>query len=245
MSQERTVALVTGAGRKEGIGFEVCRQLGKAGMTVWLTARKPNVADGLAAALRDEGLDVRGHALDITDERSIAQVVAAIEREHGRLDVLVNNAASTSAFGATTQSVDLDDARAAIDATLFGTWRTTRALLPLVSRSELGRIVVVSSGAGSHGDTAFGLATDNSMGPGYGIAKAALNAWVSLLAHETEKDGLKVNAVCPGFTATFEGGAGMGARPVADGAASVVWAARLGPEGPTGGFFRDGEPLPW
>ena len=131
------------------------------------------------------------------------------------------------------------------DTTVIGTWTLTRALLPLLSASARGRIVNVSSGAGSHGDRAFGLTTDNAMGPGYGIAKAALNALTARLAHEHAASGLKINAVCPGFTATFDGGAEMGARPVEEGAASVVWAAVLDDDGPNGGFFRDGEPLPW
>ncbi|MFM7445410.1 MAG: SDR family NAD(P)-dependent oxidoreductase, partial [Tabrizicola sp.] len=107
-----------------------------------------------------------------------------------------------------------------------------------------GRLVNVSSGAGSHGDTAFGLTTDNAMGTSYAVAKAALNALTAKLAKE-ETSGVKINAVCPGFTATFPGGAEMGARPVSEGAASILWAADLPQDGPTGGFFRDGKPLPW
>lgn len=83
------------------------------------------------------------------------------------------------------------------------------------------------------------------MGTSYAVAKAALNALTVRLAIEEKPNRVLVNAVCPGFTATFEGGAQMGARPVADGAASVVWAALLEDNGPSGGFFRDGQPLAW
>lgn len=103
----------------------------------------------------------------------------------------------------------------------------------------------VSSGAGSHGDPAFGLTSPNAMGPAYPVAKAALNALTVTFANELRDAGVLVNAVCPGFTATFPGGEVMGARPVADGAASVVWAATLEDGGPSGGFFRDGKALPW
>jgi len=132
-----------------------------------------------------------------------------------------------------------------MDATLFGGWRVTQALVPLLKKSEHGRVVNVSSGAGSHGDAAFGLTTKNSMGPAYAVAKAAVNALTVTFANELRPANVLVNAVCPGFTATFPGGESMGARPVADGAASVVWAAVLGDDGPSGGFFRDGKPLPW
>jgi len=96
--------------------------------------------------------------------------------------------------------------------------------------------VNVSSEAGS-------LASMGSGTPAYSLSKAALNALTRMLAAELREDGILVNAVCPGWVATDMGGSG--GRPVADGAASVVWAATLTNDGPTGGFFRDGRPLPW
>lgn len=132
-----------------------------------------------------------------------------------------------------------------LETTLFGSWRLIQALLPLLRKSANGRVVNVSSGAGSHADPVFGLATGNRMGTSYAVAKAALNALTVKLAHEEQATGVRINAVCPGFTATFPGGAEMGARPVADGAAGIAWAALLDRDGPTGGFFRDGQPLGW
>lgn len=240
----RPLALVTGAGRREGIGYEVARQLAARGFGVLLTARRGETAQARAGELCAEGLEVRAAALDVTDPKSIAAVVSRVEREHGRLDVLINNAAVTGAFGEGPSGADLTAARAAMEATLFGSWQTTQALLPLLRNSQSPRIVMVSSGAGSHGDRAFGLESDNAMGPGYAVSKAALNALCSAFARELRGAAL-VNAVCPGFTATFPGAETMGARPVAEGAASVVWAALLPDTGPTGGFFRDGQPLPW
>jgi NAD(P)-dependent dehydrogenase (short-subunit alcohol dehydrogenase family) len=79
--------------------------------------------------------------------------------------------------------------------------------------------------------------------PAYSVTKAALNALTRILAAELRPDGILVNAACPGWVATDMGG--PGGRPVADGAASVLWAVDLPDDGPTGGFFRDGEPLPW
>jgi NAD(P)-dependent dehydrogenase (short-subunit alcohol dehydrogenase family) len=239
--QERPWAVVTGAGRREGIGFEVCRQLAARGMTVVLTARDGKAAVTRAAELEREGLDVRGERLDVADDAS----VAALASQLPRLDVLVNNAAATNGYGEQPSTADVRAARAAFDVTLFGAWRTTQALLPLLRRSAHARVVNVSSGAGSHGDPVFGLTSHNAMGPSYAVAKAALNALTVTFANELRGASVLVNAVCPGFTATFPGGAEMGARPVAEGAASVVWAALLPDDGPTGGLFRDGVPLPW
>jgi NAD(P)-dependent dehydrogenase (short-subunit alcohol dehydrogenase family) len=132
-----------------------------------------------------------------------------------------------------------------MESTLFGAWRVSQAFLPMLRRSRAGRIVNVSSGAGSHGDPAFGLASRNPMGASYAVSKAALNALTTSLARELAGSNVLVNAVCPGLTATFPGAAKMGARPVPDGAAGIVWAATLPAGGPTGLFFRDGAALPW
>lgn len=239
------VAIVTGVGRVEGIGFEVCRQLAAEGFTVLLSARRQSIADSLAAQLAGQGNDVRGAALDVTNVESVAELVARVESDFGHVDVLINNAAGVTEFGQVPSTANLDAARSAMDVTLFGTWRTTQLLLPLLRRSPSPRVVNVSSGAGSHDDVAFGLHSGNGMGPGYGIAKAALNALTDALAFELRDTPVIVNAVCPGFTATFPGGESMGARPVRDGAASVMWAVRIPDDGPRGGFYRDGKPLPW
>ena len=239
------VALVTGVGRAEGIGFEVCRQLARQPMTVLLSARTLEKAKPLAALLQREGLDVRPYALNVTSTPSVQQLLGHIRRDFGQLDILVNNAASPARQGEQVATANLSHAHSMMEATLYGSWQLCQALLPLLRKSACGRIVNVSSGAGSHDDGAFGLHSDNQLGISYAIAKAALNALTSRLAHEESTDTLRINAVCPGFTASFAGGAELGARPVADGAASIVWAALLDNDGPTGGFFRDGQRLPW
>jgi len=118
---------------------------------------------------------------------------------------------------------------------LLGAWRTVQAVLALLRRSGRGRIVNVSSEGGS-------LASMGAGTPAYSVAKAALNAMTRILAAELRHDRV-VNAVCPGWVATDMGAAG--GRPVAEGAASALWAADLPDDGPTGGFFRDGRALPW
>ena len=242
---ENRQIVITGVSRREGLGFALCKMCAEEGAHVFLTARVGSVAQSFAEEL---GSQVRGLALDITAPDSIAGLQTELEKTGEPLDVLINNAAGTNAFGETASEADLDAARDAMSVTLFGTWALTQALLPLLRASDHGRIVNVSSGAGSHGDAVFGLGTDNPMGVGYGASKAALNALTHRMAlEEAKRDGstLRINAVCPGFTATFEGGDAMGARPPEESAKGVLWAAKLPDDGPTGGFFRDGEVLPW
>ena len=239
------VALVTGVSRAEGIGFEVCRQLASRKIRVLLTARSLDKATALANRLQQEDLDVMPFPLDVTQPESVEQLFTHLGQEYGKLDMLINNAAGVAPYGEKAATASLATTHQVMQTTLFGTWQLIQTMLPLLRKSPTGRIVNVSSGAGSHGDTSFGLHTLNGMGTSYAVAKAALNALTVKLALEEENANLLINAVCPGFTATFEGGEAMGARPVAEGAKGIVWAALLEAGGPTGGFFRDGRPLPW
>lgn len=238
-----TIALVTGANR--GIGFEVVRQLAAQGMTVILTARGINKAHAAAEQLQGEGLKVIPKAVDVADSASVRTLVEQVEAEFGQLDILVNNAAGYVDWMETASTADLDTVHTLLETNLFGAWRMTQAFLPLLHKSEHGRIVNVSSGAGSHDDTSFGLTTNKGASASYGISKAALNALTVKFAVELAGNGVLVNAACPGLTATAPGMEAMGARPVVDGAKSIVWAANLPDDGPTGGFFRDGKPLGW
>ena len=236
------VALVTGGAR--GIGFEVVRQLAGRGMTVILGARDLDKANAAAEELAADGLDVRAGTLDVADGGTIRELTDRVAGEFGVLDVLVNNAAAFADWSETATSADLDNSRTVLDTNLFGTWRVCQAFLSLILRSEHGRIVNVASG-GSHGDPQFGLATPGGTAASYGISKAAVNALTSKLAAELDGTGILINSVDPGLTATAPGMEEMGARPIPDGASSVVWAATLPDDGPSGGFFRDGKPMPW
>lgn len=224
-----TVALVTGGNR--GIGREVCRQLAARGHTVILTARS---AKDAADATRPIGADPL--QLDVTDAGSVANARREVEARYGHLDVLVNNAAILYDTWQRAATADLAVVREAAETNLYGPWLMVEEFLPLLRRSAHPRIVNVSSEAGS-------LAGMGGGTPAYTASKVALNALTRMLAAELRSDGILVNAVCPGWVATDMGG--RGGRPVADGAASVVWAAVLPDSGPTGGFFRDGKPLPW
>jgi NAD(P)-dependent dehydrogenase (short-subunit alcohol dehydrogenase family) len=228
------VALVTGANR--GIGLELVRQLARQGYTAILGSRDPDKGEAAAAGLRGQGLEVEARTIDVTDATGVEALGRSLRADHGRLDVLVNNAAIHYDTWQSGIDADLQIVREALETNLLGAWRTAQACLPLLRRSRHGRLVNVSSGAGS-------LAGMGAGTPAYSVSKAALNAMTRVLAAELKGEGVLVNAICPGWVATDMGGAG--GRPVEVGAASVMWAVLLPDDGPTGGFFREGRPLDW
>ena len=230
------VVLITGAAK--GIGREVARQLAERGETVIVSARDAARSQALADEL---GVRALPAGLDVTDPASVAAAAAELDA----LDVLINNAAAFVDWNELGSEADLEVARRVLDTNLLGAWRVTQAMLPLLRESAHPRVVMVSSGGGSHADDQFGLTRRGGAAASYGISKAALNALTSTLAAELAGTPILVNAVCPGLTATWPGAEQMGARPVAEGAASVTWAATLPDDGPRGGLFRDGEPLGW
>ena len=233
MSKASRVALVSGANR--GIGLEVARQLGSRGMDVVLGARDPEGGAAAAESLSEQGIAARSHQLDVTDQASVDALAADLERDHGRLDVLVNNAGVYPSGKAAEMDPDVAERTWQVNA--LGAWRLAVALVPLMLRGGGGRIVNVSSGAGS-------LETMDRWMPAYNVSKAALNAITRVLADDLDGSGILVNSVCPGWVRTDMGGSSA-PRSVEEGAASVLWAALLPDDGPTGGFFRDGEPVPW
>jgi NAD(P)-dependent dehydrogenase (short-subunit alcohol dehydrogenase family) len=228
------IALVTGANR--GIGREVAHQLAKWGMTVLLGARDPAKGVEAAATLAGPGRDVRPLILDVANLASIASATAWLRAQFGRLDVLVNNAAVHYDTWQRASDPDFTVVEEALAINTLGPWRLIQACLPLLRRSPHPRIVNVSSGAGALGEL-------SGETPAYSLSKAALNALTMMLAADLRGSRVKVNAVCPGWVATDMGGAG--GRPVAEGAAGIVWAATLPDDGPSGGFFRDGKAIPW
>ncbi|RKN35157.1 SDR family NAD(P)-dependent oxidoreductase [Streptomyces hoynatensis] len=225
------IALVTGANR--GIGREVARQLAEAGHTVLLTARSEAAARAAAGEIGPRAQPLR---LDVTSGEDVAAVARRVGGEFGALDVLVNNAAITYDTWQRASTADLDVVREAAETNLYGPWRLTQALLPLLRAGAHPRVVNVSSEAASLTNMGGGT-------PAYTASKTALNALTRMLAAELRPHGILVNAVCPGWVATDLGG--PGGRPVREGARGVVWAATLPDDGPTGGFYRDGRPLPW
>lgn len=227
------VALVTGANR--GIGFEVCRQLAQLGWMVILSARDEEKGIKAADRLIRERLTVIPYQLDVTDLESVERARQRVTDEIGRLDVVINNARIHYDDWQRVIDADLTQVREAFETNTLGAWHMTRAFLPLLRESKHARIVNVSSGAGS-------LVSMGARTPAYAMSKVALNALTRMYAAELQADKILVNAVCPGWVAIERG---AGGRPVDKGAASIVWAATLDDNGPTGGFFRDGRAIPW
>jgi NAD(P)-dependent dehydrogenase (short-subunit alcohol dehydrogenase family) len=232
MASEGTVdrvALVTGANR--GIGREIVRQLVDRGYRTILTARDEQKGRTAAGDLGAEFV-----RLDVSEDESVDRCFGIVDEEHGRLDVLVNNAAIHYDTWQRGAEADLAIVHEAFETNVFGAWRTCLRAIPLMRRHGWGRIVNVSSEGGS-------LASMGGGTPAYSVSKAALNALTRVLAAELAGSGILVNAVCPGWIATDMGG--PGGRPLELGGERVMWAVELDDDGPTGGFFRDGVPVPW
>lgn len=219
------VALVSGANR--GIGREIASQLARDhGFLVLAGARDPSTVE---AAERIVALE-----LDVTDDSSVGAALAGIEENPGSLDVLVNNA---GVYGdpVGVADYDLGSAHETFEVNVFGPWRLIQAALPLLRRSSGPRIVNVSSGGGALAEMGSGRAA-------YRLSKTALNALTRTLAAEEPR--IKVNSMCPGWVRTDMGGPSA-SRSVVEGADTAVWLATAGDDGPSGGFFRDREPIPW
>jgi NAD(P)-dependent dehydrogenase (short-subunit alcohol dehydrogenase family) len=231
----KRTAIVSGANR--GIGFEICRQLAACGLTVILTAR--NEANGRAASdtLRQVGLDVLFHQLDVIDVASIRRLAEHVENEFGRWDVLVNNAGVLLDRERSAANIDLDTFRATMEVDFYGAMRLSQAALPLMRKHGYGRIVNLTSD----------LASLHHMGagyPAYRVAKAALNAFTRVMAAELAGTNILVNAATPGLVKTDMGGPNA-PNTVEEGADTPVWLATLPDGGPTGGFFRDRKSARW
>ena len=235
--------LVTGGNR--GIGLEVCRQLGNLKFRIYLSGKNKKKVARAAAQLRKEGLSVVALTLDVTNLKSINAAVKKIKKLSGSLDVLVNNAGGNFDSNVDPFNSEFDFIRATFDLNFFSVWQVTKQFLPLLERGKSARIVNVSSGSGTFSDPVFGLEATGGYVPSYSTAKLALNGLTIKMAHALKSKKILVNAVCPGFTATFEGARQLGARSIETGAASVVWATQIDNKGPTGGFFRDGKKIGW
>jgi NAD(P)-dependent dehydrogenase (short-subunit alcohol dehydrogenase family) len=224
---EQPVALVSGASR--GIGREIARQLATDhGYLVLAGARDPDGAGD------PDHESIRWVTLDVADRSSVDRLTGELSGDPGRLDALVNNA---GVYGGPegAADTDLEVAHAVLETNLFGAWRLTQAMLPLLRASDAGRIVNVSSGAGQ-------LDEMNGGRGAYRVSKTALNAFTRTLA--SDEDGLLVNTMCPGWVRT-DMGTDAAPRSVDQGADTAVWLATLPGDGPSGGFFRDREPIPW
>jgi NAD(P)-dependent dehydrogenase (short-subunit alcohol dehydrogenase family) len=243
---EIKVALISGANK--GIGLETARQLGKLGYTVLLGSRDALKGEVAARQLRHEGIDARVVKLDVGRQSDIDAAAAMITADFGKLDALVNNAGVMIEKGwtkNTTSETTLDSLRATFETNLFAVFALTKSMLPLLQKSDAGRIVNVSSILGSVSLQATkGSPTYSTKLFAYNASKAALNVLTISLAHELRHSKIKVNSAHPGWVKTDLGGSAAPMN-VVDGAKTEVELATLGPDGPTGGFFHNGKEIAW
>ena len=241
------IALVTGANR--GIGFDIARQLAERGVRVLLSGRRPEAVAAAASALQGSGLDVEPLELDITRSDSIAAAAAAIDSKYGRLDILVNNAAiRIEEYGKHPSEQPMQQWRETFDTNLFGMVEVSQALLPLIRRSQAGRIVNVSSllaSLGTHSNPDSYAYSDMFKSlPAYSASKSAVNSWTVHLAYELRGTPVKVNAVHPGYTRT-DMNDGAGDLDIPTGAKTSVRMALLDDAGPSGTYVHMEETVPW
>jgi NAD(P)-dependent dehydrogenase (short-subunit alcohol dehydrogenase family) len=245
MANVKKIALITGANK--GLGFEMARQLGQAGVSVFLAARDPQKGEAAAEKLRGQGLDVQFIKLDVTNKADHVAVLAFLERKFGRLDILINNAGiSAESLGSGKVSTTTDDViHRTFETNFFAPVALTQVLLPLLKKSDAGRIVNMSSILGSqtlHADPKSQIYEFKALA--YDASKAALNSFTIHLAHELKDTKIKVNSAHPGWVKT-DMGTDAAPMEIPEGGKTGVQLALLGDDGPTGGFFHLGKTLPW
>jgi NAD(P)-dependent dehydrogenase (short-subunit alcohol dehydrogenase family) len=233
------LALVTGGNR--GIGLEIARQLAQQGVRVIIGARDIEKGRVAASSLAVERNAVTAIALDVTDEESVARACAEAERTHGRIDIVVNNAAilidGPGGFSSSLFDMSDDTARRTWETNVLGPARLIKALVPGMKARGYGRVVNLSSRAGQLQHMGAGY-------PAYRMSKAALNALTRVAAAEAGAGNVKINAMCPGWCKTDMGGPQADRAP-SEGARTAVWLAMLPESGPNGRFFHDQKEIAW
>lgn len=235
MSKDIKVALVTGGNR--GLGYELAKQLALHGVKVILSSRSPEVGRKAVQKLKELNLDISYIEMDVTDQESIQQAAMTVNERHGKLDVLINNAGVYLDKNEKLLSMDPCVLEETMATNFFGVYHVIRSFMPLMEKQGYGRIINVSSEYGAASEM-----SDPGVGA-YKLSKFALNGFTRLAAAETNGD-IKINAVDPGWVSTDMGGPSAPRTPE-QAAKSILWLATIGPEGPNGGFFRDGEQIDW
>jgi len=239
----KKIAVVTGANR--GLGLETSHQLAQKGYHVCMLGRSKDKIEQATQSLKAKGLkEVSPYVVDVEKAEQINAFSKTFSKDYSRLDCLVNNAAvlMDSPDGCWSEepnalTVEADVIKKTFEINTLGALLMSQALIPMMQKNKSGCIVNVSSGA----------ATLAHMSPGalaYRISKTALNAVTKVLAEELKADNIHVNSISPGWVRTEMGGQDA-SKSVEEGAKGIVWAATLPEDGPTGGFFREGETLEW
>ena len=240
MSQTAKIAVVTGANK--GLGFEIGKQLVAKGLHVVVTARDAD--KGEQALQRLNTANAEFFQLDVTSSANINALAEHLKTQHGRCDVLVNNAGifpdprdDLENNWPSILHADLADIQRGLETNSFAPLRLCQQLIPIMQQNGYGRVVNMSSGMGQ-------LSIMHGCCPVYRISKPSLNVITRILADELQGQNLLINSLCPGWVKTDMGGPGA-TREIPEGADTAVWLATLPDGGPSGGFFRDRKPIPW
>ena len=242
MQKTKKVVLITGANK--GIGFEVARQMGKAGWTVLAAARSEELGRQAVANLEAEGLDAQFIQIDLDAPESAVNTAETIRKQYGKLELLINNAGIASQGDGPPSKVELEAVRKTMNTNFIGTVAVTQAMLPLLQAAGQAQIINVSSELGSISEQTnpeWKYAPVKVLA--YCASKAALNMLTVQLAYEFRDGSIAVNSVNPGYTATDLNG-NSGPQTVSEGAAEIVRLALLDSAG-TGKFLETGGEIPW
>ncbi|WP_144549476.1 SDR family oxidoreductase [Bacillus sp. X1(2014)] len=235
MAKDLKVALITGGNR--GIGYELVKQLALKGFKVILASRDPEMGQETTQKLKELNLDVSFVVMDVDDQESIRQAAITVNERYGRLDVLINNAGVYLDENKKLVAMDPSILERTMATNFFGAYHVIRSFIPIMEEQGYGRIINVSSEFGALSEMSY---------PGVGaykLSKLALNGLTQLIAAEINGD-IKINAVDPGWVSSDMGGPSAPRTPK-QAAESILWLATIGPEGPNGGFFRDGNRIDW
>ncbi|WP_369753509.1 SDR family NAD(P)-dependent oxidoreductase [Flavobacterium sp. WC2409] len=241
--------LITGASRS--IGLETAKQLSKKGLFVYLGSRNIEKGNSIVKELYDNGFNnIKAIEIDVTNLDTIVDAKNIVEREQGKLDILINNAGISKGFPESVLTTSIKDIQEVFDTNYFGIIRVTQTFMELLKKSENPRISNITSGLGSlnlHSDPNWKYY--NVKLASYVPSKALVNAYTILLAYELKDLPFKVNAIDPGYTATdFNHHSGPG---TVESAASFIVKHTLTDENaPTGKFFSNdiedkSEVSPW
>ncbi len=243
----KKIALITGANK--GLGFETAKQLGKENITIIAASRNKERGEKAVAALKAEGVDAEFLQLNVDSPTDITNAFDYINNKYGKLDILINNAgiiAEDGHFGSNTSTTITQEELSTTFATnFFNVVALTNTLLPLIKKSEAGRIVNLSSILGSltlHADPASPIYGSKLFA--YNSSKTALNAYTVHLAAALADTNIKVNSAHPGWVKT-ELGTDAAPMLVDEGAKTSVALSLLGNDGYTGKYVHLGQELPW
>lgn len=253
-SENKRIALITGA--NQGIGFQVAKELARNGIKVLLGSRDKKRGEIAAKEIENGCVAIQ---LDVTDRQSIADAKETIQKQFGRLDLLINNAGISNTrmqklglsmyeymSSARASLASIDEMRVVWDTNVFGVLAVYQAMLPLLRESKDARIVNVSSTLGSLTLNSDSNSSSSAFyNPVYAASKTALNGITLSMMLELKDTAIKVNLVSPGFTKSvltnFEG-----IESLEDGAREVIRVAMYGPDEPSGTFTTwNNVSVPW